>query len=75
MPSVEAYVGYVEVEVDLEDYDTDDLIEELKRRGNYYVLVGDPLSYLRDIYELRRAGQDYQRELDELIFRALGRVS
>lgn len=74
MPTVEAYVGYVEVDVDLDDYDTNELIEELKRRGNDYALEGDPLSYLRDIYELRRQGRDYQRELDNLIYGALGRM-
>lgn len=75
MPTVEAYVGYVDVEVDLDDYDTDELLDELRRRGNEYALEGDPLLYLRDIYELRRTGKDYQRELDKLIYSALGRVS
>ena len=26
------------------------------------------------IYQLRRTGQDYQKELDELIYRTLGRI-
>ena len=75
MPSVEAYVGYIEVDVDLDDYDTDDLIEELRKRGRNDFVCSDANSALREIYELRRTGRDYQRELDALIYDVLGRVS
>lgn len=75
MPSVEAYVGYVEVDVDLDDYDTDDLIEELQKRGRNDFVSSDSNTALREIYELRRTGRDYQRELDALIYDVLGRLS
>lgn len=74
MPSVEAYVGYVDVEVDLDDYDTDELIDELRRRGNHEFVEGGSGEILRDIYELRRSGRDYQKELDNLIYNVLGRM-
>lgn len=74
--SVEAYVGYVDVDVSLEDFDSEDLIDELQRRGREVITKeeGD-IAYLRNIYELRRNGQDYQYELDQLIYNVLGRVS
>jgi hypothetical protein len=64
----------VEVDVDLEDFDTDDLIEELERRGTGTVEYGNGTEVLRAIYEKRRLGQDYQSELDQLIWLGLGRV-
>lgn len=77
MPSIntEVYVGYVDVDVDLEDFDTEDLREELARRGeavtnNYYAL-----KLLSDIYEKRRNGQDYTYELDTVLHEILGRIS
>jgi len=66
----------VEVDVDLGDFDTDDLIEELESRGagtgagNF----GDGKDVLTRIYEKRRLGQDYQDDLDELIYLGLGKI-
>ena len=64
----------VEVDVDLSDFDTDDLIEELESRGSAVMDYGDGKEVLRAIYEKRRLGQDYQTELDQLIWLGLGRV-
>ena len=64
----------VEVEVDLEDFDTDELIEELERRGTGTVDYGNGTEVLQLIYEKRRLGQDYQRELDQLIWLGLGKI-
>ena len=64
----------VEVDVDLSDFDTDDLIEELESRGAGATDHGDGKEVLRAIYEKRRLGQDYQQELDQLIWLGLGRV-
>jgi len=63
----------VEVDVDLEDFDTDELIEELERRGTRIVEYGNGAEVLQSIYEKRRLGQDYQQELDQLIWLGLGR--
>ena len=64
----------VEVDIDLEDFDTDELIEELERRGTDTVEYGNGTEVLQSIYEKRRLGQDYQQELDQLIWLGLGRV-
>lgn len=72
MPTV-----YTEVEVDVElhDFDTDDLIEELESRGmglEYNSQSGTDL--ITTIYQKRRLGQDYQRELDNLIYLGIGKI-
>ena len=64
----------VEVDVDLGDFDTDDLIEELESRGSGVLDYGDGKDILRSIYEKRRLGQDYQVELEQLIWLGLGKV-
>ena len=63
----------VEVDVDLSDFETDDLVEELESRGEKLVLAGDCTDILRAIYEKRRLGQDYQTELEQLIWLGLGK--
>lgn len=64
----------VEVDVELNEFDTDDLIEELESRGAGATGYGDGVDVLRTIYEKRRLGQDYQTELDALIYLGLGRI-
>ncbi len=63
----------VEVDVDLSDFDTDDLIEELESRGAGTGEFGDGKDILEIIYEKRRLGKDYQQELDKLIWLGLGK--
>ena len=64
----------VEVDIDLSDFDTDDLIEELESRGSAALDYGDGKEVLQSIYEKRRLGQDYQTELETLIYLGLGRI-
>lgn len=64
----------VEVEVELDDFHTDDLIEELERRGTGVMDYGNGKEILEIIYEKRRLGRDYQSELDKLIWLGLGKV-
>jgi hypothetical protein len=64
----------VEIDVDLSDFDTDDLLEELESRGHPAVDVGDGNSLVHSIYEKRRLGKDYQTELDQLIYQVTGRA-
>ena len=64
----------VEVDVDLSDFETDDLIEELESRGSAVMDYGDGKEILNTIYEKRRLGQDYQTELDQLIWLGLGKI-
>jgi hypothetical protein len=65
----------VEVDVDLEDFDTDDLIDELERRGRT-LEVSDTLGteLVEKIFQKRRLGKDFNYELDELIYVVTGRV-
>ena len=64
----------VEVDVDLSDFDTDDLIEELESRGAGATDYGDGKELLQIIYEKRRMNKDYQQELDQLIWLGTGRI-
>ena len=65
----------VEVDVDLSDFYDEDLIEELESRGRgFEVNSRAPTELVTKIYERRRLGQDYQQELDELIYVAIGKV-
>jgi hypothetical protein len=69
----------VEVEIDLEDFDTDDLIEELERRGRDYNTQGvdadEMRSLLEQIWIKRRSGSaNFDQELDKLIYGVLGKV-
>ena len=64
----------VEVDVDLSDFETDDLIEELESRGAGTGEFGDGKELLQAIYEKRRLGKNYQAELEQLIWLGLGRV-
>lgn len=63
----------VEVDVDLSEFDTDDLLEELESRGAGATDYGDGREILQTIYEKRRLGKDYQTELDQLIWLGLGK--
>jgi hypothetical protein len=63
-----------EVDVELSDFETDDLIEELESRGSGVMDYGDGKEVLESIYLKRRLGKDYQQELDQLIWMGLGKV-
>jgi len=66
----------VEVDVDLEDFDTDDLIEELEKRGKGLEVASQSgTDLITAIYQKRRLGKDYQRELDDLIYLSIGKIA
>ena len=72
MPTVETWVS---VDVELDEIDDNDLIEELERRGKgMEVASRSGTELLTAIYEKRRLGQDYQRDLDELIYVGIGKI-
>lgn len=65
----------VEVDVDLDDFDDDDLIDELQRRGKGFEVAGaTPTELVETIWLKRRLGKDYERELDELIYVVTGKI-
>ena len=66
----------VEVDVDLEEFDTDDLLEELEERGALPVEGSyDAKELVEQMYYLRRQGQAYEHLLDPLIYSVLGRIA
>lgn len=69
----------VDVDVDLHDFDTDDLIRELEDRGHDYNTHGvdgdEAREYLAKVYQLRRTGQNYEAALDQLIYHVLGKIA
>jgi hypothetical protein len=66
----------VEVDVDLVDFDTDDLIEELELRGALPVEQhGNAKEIVEQIYYLRRQGQPWEHLMDSLIYAVMGRVA
>ena len=75
MPYVEVWV---DPEDNLEEYSDDELIDELKRRGQDYnttFVDADAMrSVLEKIWLNRRLGKDYQTELNELIYGVLGKI-
>jgi len=64
----------VEVDVGLEDFDDDDIIEEYKSRGFSTDCELEFKEALTEIYQLRRMGKPYENELNKLICDALGVV-
>jgi hypothetical protein len=66
----------VEVEVDLSDFETDDLIEELEERGELPTTSNpyDNKELVEQIWMRRRNGQDYNYQLDQLIYNVTGHI-
>jgi len=68
----------VDVDVDLDEFDTDELVEELDRRGYDYNTRGVDADAARElleqVYQARRSGEPYQVHLDQLIWSVLGRM-
>lgn len=77
-------MSYITVNADvdardvLEEIDTDELIEELERRGKDYNTQGVDADAMRELLEKiwmnRRTGKDYQSELNALIYGVLGKI-
>ena len=65
----------VEVEVDIGDFDTDDLLEELDSRGALPPEGNvNAKELVEQIYYLRRQGQAYEHLMDSLMYSVLGRI-
>jgi len=66
----------VEVDVDLSEFDTEDLLDELASRGSLPNDASiDSKEILEAIWLKRRLGNhDYQDELDKLIYATLGKI-
>ena len=65
----------VEVDVELADFDTDDLLEELAERGALPVEGDfDSKELVEQMYYLRRQGQPYEHLMDDLMYAVIGRI-
>jgi hypothetical protein len=66
---------YKEVDVDLDDFDDNELIEEVERRRlGVDIATDDAKELVEKIYHLCRLGRDYEQELDQLIYAVTGRA-
>ena len=66
----------VEIDVDLVDFDTDDLLEELESRGALPVEGNASAKELiEQMYYLHRQGRDCTPMLDQLFYNVLGRIA
>ena len=66
----------VEVDVDLSEFDTEDLLDELASRSSLPVEGSDNAKELIEAIWLKRrlGNHDYQEELDKLIYTTLGKI-
>ena len=68
----------VDVEVDLDEFDTDELISELESRGHDYNTRGvdgdEARVLLEQIYQARKTNQPYEQQVDQLVWYVLGRM-
>jgi hypothetical protein len=65
----------VEVDVELGDFDDDELLDEVERRRlGVDFGASTARELVEKIYHLRRQDRDYQTELDQLFWCALGRI-
>lgn len=66
-----------EVDVDISNFETEDLLDELEARGSLPLEVQgfNSNELVEQIWLKRRQGNhDYQQELDQLIYQVTGRV-
>jgi hypothetical protein len=66
---------YVEVEVDLDDFDDDELIEELQARGKYFKPEkNDPLIYELFLARVEGNTEQFEKTLKKLFLDRLGKT-
>ena len=65
----------VEVDLDWEDLNTNDLIEELERRKAIPAMSEFPDRLLERIYFKRKSGENFDKDLDDLIYNVIGRIA
>ncbi len=64
----------VEVDVELEDFDTDDLVEELESRGMGFEADVNAKEIVEQMYQLHRLGKPCDHLLDRLFYSVLGKI-
>ena len=66
-----------EVDVDLDDFDDDELLDEIERRNSINVCwsPNETIRLLEDIYYKRVMNKDFGAELDRYFYLTLGRIA
>ena len=70
-------MAYITVDVDLDQIDDDDLLDEVKYRNlsvSDYATSEQMNEIITAIWQKRREGKDYQKELDDLIYHGIGKI-
>ena len=71
-------MAYVEVEVELSDFDDDELLEEIAVRGLGISVPeaegSETHQLITTIWLKRRLGVDYDADIDALIYHVIGKV-
>jgi hypothetical protein len=65
-------MSYIEVEVDLCEFSDEELLEELQERGLYESGGYNVPEIVDKIYQLRRLGKNFDKELDLLLYAMTG---
>lgn len=68
---------YVEVDVDLDEFDDDELLDEIERRKLSVLDAGpdEARRLLEEIYYKRVMNKDFTAELDRYFYLTLGRIA
>lgn len=64
---------YINVDIDLSDFDSADLIEELRIRHDD-LIDPDVVEMVQSLYDKISTKQDYTKDLNDLIYHVLGRI-
>lgn len=64
----------IEVEVDLDEFDDDSLIDEVERRNLISKMPVPGAELITKIWQKRRVDQKFDHELDELIYQVTGKI-
>lgn len=73
MPTVTVYKDVeVEVDVDLEEFEDEELLDELASRG--MAISSESTSIIEQIWQLRRTNQPYDHLMDDLIYDTIGKI-
>ena len=62
----------IDIDVDIEEFDDDDLLDELESRG--LGMSSESIKIIEKIWQLRRTNQPYDHLMDDLIGSAIGKL-
>lgn len=69
---------YKEIEIDLSEFDTEELKEELEARGVEFpdnAVDGEKVhDLIQQIWQKRRTGFSFDEEIDQLIWEGIGKI-